>query len=123
MSRLKIPHRETDKLKRKLEDLIVAFGGEFSDKHGSGSKIKSVYSLAGKSFTRFWHATPSDVKVSKIERTQIKRALSNIGIKDLSRASFYSKTGSPSRQTPEQMVAWHEFNIAMLDSLISELPE
>ena len=123
MARLKIPHRETDKLKRKLEDLIVAFGGAFADKHGSGGKIKSTYTLAGKSFTRFWHASPSDVRVVKLERTQIRRALANIGVRDLSRASFYSKTGAPSRQTPEQTLAWREFEDAMLEHLISELPE
>lgn len=122
MSRIKITDRDTDRLKKAFEGLIVAYGGDFDDRH-SGRGLKSVYKLpGGKSFQQTWHHTPSDVRGVKNLRARLRRHLSAVGVKDYARMSFSSKTGVLPKQTPEQSLAWQEYR-EVFKNLINNLSD
>ena len=77
-TRLPIPFKEYNKVKKTLEKIVTSVGGSFEDR-AINSAVKSTYTLGLKSKTISWHFSPSQKSVNAT-KGNVMDLLTEIGV-------------------------------------------
>tara|TARA_Y100000593_G_scaffold88731_2_gene171575 strand:+ start:2167 stop:2640 length:474 start_codon:yes stop_codon:yes gene_type:complete len=81
--RIKIPQKDFDNLKRRLEEMVVGNGGYFADKSGSKNSsisVKSSYHLNKETGIYHWHSSYSANSSYRNAVSDVRRIRTKLGI-------------------------------------------
>ena len=77
--RIRATQRDFDKLKKKLESIVVSCGGSFADTDGRRG-IRSVYKLRNSEQILVWHRSYSSVNSIHAVKSNCRRLLRTLGV-------------------------------------------
>jgi hypothetical protein len=77
--RISLPMKDYNKLKKKLERVVLSKGGTYSDEQ-KAKFVKSTYVRNKKQFHVTWHGTPSAKSTMTVTKSNITLGLEELGL-------------------------------------------